>query len=94
MEDPSPRDDTLNGVVSTDAPPTLPHCQLTAAELVAKSIAPVKREFLRPPPARNCDKTADNNSDDKEAPQAAAPAPILKDKNSKRQMKRDRRQVS
>ncbi|XP_041998099.1 tRNA-dihydrouridine(47) synthase [NAD(P)(+)]-like isoform X2 [Salvia splendens] len=92
MEDPSPRDDTSNDVVPTEAPPTLPHCQLTAAELVAKSIAPVKREFLRPPPVRNCDKSADDNSDDKEAPQAAATPPILKDKKSKRQMKRDRRQ--
>ncbi|XP_057788581.1 LOW QUALITY PROTEIN: tRNA-dihydrouridine(47) synthase [NAD(P)(+)]-like [Salvia miltiorrhiza] len=93
MEDPSPREDISNGVV----PAPLPHCQMTAAELVAKAIAPMRREFLRPPPVRNCDNSVDKNSDDKEAAQddgriSVSAAPILKEKKSKRQLKRERRQ--
>lgn len=91
MEDPTPRVDAPDA----GAPPTTPHSQLSAAELVAKSIAPVKREFLRPPPVRN----GDRNADEREAPQegsatAVAAAPLLKEKKSKRQWKRDRLQVS
>ncbi|KAL1309030.1 hypothetical protein HN51_051697 [Arachis hypogaea] len=68
----------------------------TAEQLVARAIAPIKKEFLRPPPVRS-------SSADNEAAAAAAatndnknPAHpgsgLLKDKKSKRQLKRERRQ--
>ena len=69
--------------------------QLTPEELVAKAIAPVKREYLRPPPVRSSGNnvkdaasTGKNDGDDK-----AAPSSLVKEKKSKRQMKRERRQV-
>lgn len=69
---------------------------LTPQELVAKAIAPVKREFLRPPPVRSSSNnvkdaasTAKNDGDDK-----AAPSSLVKEKKSKRQLKRERRQVN
>lgn len=57
----------------------------TPEELVAKAIAPVKREFLRPPPLRPCNDVA---SDSK-----STPSTFVKEKKSKRQLKRERRQV-
>ncbi|CAK9315945.1 unnamed protein product [Citrullus colocynthis] len=67
---------------------------LTPQELVAKAIAPVKREFLRPPPVRSSSNnvkdaasTAKNDGNDK-----AAPSSLVKEKKSKRQLKRERRQ--
>lgn len=65
----------------------------TPEELVAKAIAPVKREYLRPPPSRPCnnnDSTVGVQNDDAAE---AKNTPILKDKKSKRQIKRERRQV-
>ncbi|PHT59042.1 tRNA-dihydrouridine(47) synthase [NAD(P)(+)]-like [Capsicum baccatum] len=63
----------------------------TAEELVAKAIAPVKREYLLPPPSRssNYNNTVGVENDDVAE---AKSAPIIKDKKSKRQMKRERRQ--
>ncbi|XP_023554076.1 tRNA-dihydrouridine(47) synthase [NAD(P)(+)]-like [Cucurbita pepo subsp. pepo] len=68
--------------------------QLTPEELVAKAIAPVKREYLRPPPVRSSGNnvkdaasTGKNDGDNK-----AAPSSLVKEKKSKRQMKRERRQ--
>ncbi|CAI9104655.1 OLC1v1003379C2 [Oldenlandia corymbosa var. corymbosa] len=58
--------------------------QLTSEELVAKAIAPVKKEFLCPPPTRN-------DADTELPPQTAA---LIKEKKSKRQLKRERRQES
>lgn len=62
----------------------------TPEELVAKAIAPVKREFLRPPPLR----PSSNNhggavSEEKAEPPQSA---IVKEKKSKRQLKRERRE--
>lgn len=63
--------------------------QLTTEELVAKSIAPIKKEFLRPPPSsRTAQKSA--SSDAVESKQAQSG--LVKEKKSKRQMKRERRQ--
>ncbi|CBI37975.3 hypothetical protein VitviT2T_002994 [Vitis vinifera] len=56
----------------------------TPGELVAKAIVPVKREFLRPPPLRPCNDVA---SDSK-----YTPSTFVKEKKSKRQLKRERRQ--
>ncbi|XP_060168523.1 tRNA-dihydrouridine(47) synthase [NAD(P)(+)]-like [Lycium barbarum] len=59
-------------------------------ELVAKAIAPVKREYLRPPPCRpsnNNDSSVGVQNDD--AAEAKS-AHIVKEKKSKRQIKRDR----
>ncbi|KAK4378213.1 hypothetical protein RND71_000075 [Anisodus tanguticus] len=65
----------------------------TPEELVAKSIAPVKREYLRPPPSRpstnNSNSTVGVENDD--AAEAKS-GPILKEKKSKRQIKRERQQ--
>lgn len=59
----------------------------TADELIARCIAPVKTEFLRPPP----DRTSSQN-DDVSIPKDKAPV-LAKEKKSKRQLKRERRQV-
>lgn len=65
--------------------------QLTAEELVVKSIAPVKREFLFPPPARPY---ANNTANDAvtERKGGDAPSALAKEKKSKRQLKRERQQ--
>lgn len=72
--------------------------QLTPEELVAKAIAPVKPHYLRPPPVRSssCNNakdaapsTAKNDDADK-----APPSSLVKEKKSKRQLKRERRQVN
>nr|GMD20918.1 tRNA-dihydrouridine(47) synthase [NAD(P)(+)]-like [Ipomoea batatas] len=65
----------------------------TPEELVAKAIAPVKREYLRPPPQRhhsdgNRAVTGVQNDDAAEAKSN----PLLKEKKSKRQLKRERLQ--
>jgi tRNA-dihydrouridine synthase 3 len=62
--------------------------EMSAEELVAKAIAPVKKEFLRPPPIR----PANNVQSESSPTPAPASAPLLKEKKSKRQAKRDRRQ--
>lgn len=64
----------------------------TPEELIAKAIAPVKGEFLRPPPVRPY---SSGQSD--AAPEARGGAPqsgLVKEKKSKRQLKRERQQVS
>lgn len=83
--------------VPEDAPPS--DCgggggiaEKTSEELIAKAIAPVKREFLRPPPIRPCsnsNETNDAGSGTKSAPYSS----LLKEKKSKRQLKRERLQV-
>lgn len=62
----------------------------TPEELVAKAIAPVKREFLRPPPIRPCSNDA---NDVGSGARSAPPSSLLKEKKSKRQLKRERLQV-
>ncbi|XAR72759.1 tRNA-dihydrouridine(47) synthase (NAD(P)(+)) [Bertholletia excelsa] len=62
--------------------------QQTPEELVAKAIAPVKREFLRPPPVR----PRGSDSSDVVTDTTSAPSSVLKEKKSKRQLKRERRQ--
>ncbi|KAI3422930.1 tRNA-dihydrouridine(47) synthase [NAD(P)(+)] [Psidium guajava] len=62
----------------------------TPEELVAKAIAPVKSEFLRPPPVR-----PSSSGQSEAAPEAKAGAPqsgLVKEKKSKRQLKRERQQ--
>lgn len=68
---------------------------LTPEELVAKSKAPVKREYLRPPPSRPSTNNNNNTTVGVENDDAAEAkrAPLLKDKKSKRQIKRERREV-
>lgn len=68
----------------------------TPQQLVAKAIAPVNPDFLRPPPLRSSSNTlkdatstANNDGDDK-----AGPSTLVKEKKSKRQLKRERRQVN
>lgn len=69
----------------------------TPEELVAKAIAPVKREFLRPPPVRSSEKNSDSvsQSDVNQAnvdTKSDASKSIVKEKKSKRQLKRERRE--
>lgn len=59
----------------------------TTDQLIARCIAPVRNEFLRPPP----DRTSSQN-DDVSIPKDKAPV-LAKEKKSKRQLKRERRQV-
>ncbi|XP_020538784.1 tRNA-dihydrouridine(47) synthase [NAD(P)(+)]-like isoform X2 [Jatropha curcas] len=64
----------------------------TPEELVAKAIAPVKKEFLRPPPSRtNQNETAASDAD---ADANAKWTVVSKEKKSRRQMKRERREKS
>ncbi|KAJ1386326.1 Zinc finger, CCCH-type [Sesbania bispinosa] len=60
--------------------------QQTPEELVARCIAPVKKDFLRPPPVR-----ASSPNDDVSVANDKPPA-LVKEKKSKRQLKRERRQ--
>ena len=64
--------------------------QQTPEDLVAKAIAPVKREFLLPPPIRPCCKDSNDVASDATK---SAPSNLLKEKKSKRQLKRERLQV-
>ena len=64
--------------------------QQTPEDLVAKAIAPVKREFLLPPPIRPCSK---DSNDVASGATKSAPSNLLKEKKSKRQLKRERLQV-
>lgn len=59
----------------------------TPEQLVARSIAPVKKDFLRPPPVR-----ASPPNDDVSIANDKTPV-LAKEKKSKRQLKRERRQV-
>jgi hypothetical protein len=66
--------------VTADAPtPARP----TPAELVARAIAPVKPAFLRPPPVREAPKE-----------EGGGGAVVKVEKKSKRQLKRERHQVT
>lgn len=75
-------------VVSASSPAT----QQTPEELVARSIAPVKRNFLRPPPVRPCS-SANRDGAVSETKDKPAQSAVDKEKKSKRQLKRERRQV-
>ncbi|KAL8543190.1 hypothetical protein ACS0TY_003916 [Phlomoides rotata] len=86
MEDSEGLDSTSKDVAAAEAVLTVP--AQSAEELVAKSIAPVKREYLRPPPVRN----GDNKAEEKVVSNDGPSAPILKEKKSKRQLKRERRE--
>lgn len=83
-------EDTRNSELDVDGSAAAPvPAQVTPEELVAKAIAPVKREFLRPPPVRASSATNTQNDDVAEAKSAS----LVKEKKSKRQLKRERRQV-
>ncbi|GAB4837824.1 hypothetical protein Ancab_027349 [Ancistrocladus abbreviatus] len=65
--------------------------QPSPEELVAKAIAPVKREFLRPPPLRPCSSVA--KTDGVLGTQFDSSSnKLVKEKKSKRQLKRERRE--
>ncbi|XP_058098783.1 tRNA-dihydrouridine(47) synthase [NAD(P)(+)]-like isoform X3 [Magnolia sinica] len=85
----------MDGGTSTDGGEPKASAHLKPEELVAKAIAPVKREYLRPPPLRPCssslpsdekDGTASNND------KSSSTAVVVKEKKSKRQLKRERQQ--
>ncbi|KAF6154533.1 hypothetical protein GIB67_028419 [Kingdonia uniflora] len=93
-EQPSPAMDEASMEVetnlsSTQTPSNPIEIQLSPEELIAKSIAPVKREYLRPPPPRptpsssNGGVITENNS---------ISFNVAKEKKSKRQAKRERQQ--
>lgn len=77
-------------------PPQLPRksvLEMSADELVAKSIVPVKKEYICPVPIRL---GSDNNGPSGDAVPASTTAsarPVSKEKKSKRQLKRERNQV-
>ncbi|KAG2400832.1 tRNA-dihydrouridine(47) synthase [Vigna angularis] len=60
----------------------------TPEQLVSRAIAPVKKEFLRPPPVRSS-----APDDDVSIPNENKTSVLAKEKKSKRQLKRERRQV-
>ena len=65
----------------------------TPEQLIARAIAPIKKEFLRPPPVRASSTNDDvSTANDKNPPQSGSA--VLKEKKSKRQLKRERRQVN
>ncbi|KAH9620890.1 hypothetical protein KSS87_003393 [Heliosperma pusillum] len=61
----------------------------TTEELVAKSIAPVKKEFLRPPPSSRSS-VVEVNEENVNGDNRHEKKSIVKDKKSKRQLKRER----
>lgn len=93
MQDQIVMDDTPNGAPTAEAPaPFQSHPDVEA--LVAKCVAPVKKDFLRPPPVRTTDSSSNSNDKDKaESQKETGPAPVIKEKKSKRQLKRERREV-
>ncbi|KAL2927927.1 tRNA-dihydrouridine(47) synthase [NAD(P)(+)]-like [Bienertia sinuspersici] len=82
---------TSSKTESSEQPPS-------TEELVAKSIAPVKKEFLRPPPTNRSTNSENyhNNSikddDNGKSDSSKADNGIVKEKKSKRQLKRERRE--
>jgi hypothetical protein len=60
----------------------------TTEQLIARCIAPVKKDFIRPPP----DRTTSSQNDTVSIPNDKPPV-LAKEKKSKRQLKRERRQV-
>lgn len=81
--------DTATFEPSSENPISLPEPQAAPPnpeELVAKAIAPVKAEFLRPPPSRSRSDGADEKN--------SVSSNVVKEKKSKRQLKRERQQVS
>lgn len=62
----------------------------TPEQLVARAIAPVKEQFLRPPPVRTSFASQNDDVSEKVSVQSGG---LVKEKKSKRQLKRERRQV-
>ncbi|GAB2267641.1 hypothetical protein Dimus_002622 [Dionaea muscipula] len=76
---------------SQPLPPSFPdELQPSPEELIAKSIAPVKREFLRLPPRRT--DSATRATDGKLEGGKTNSSKLVKEKKSKRQLKRERRE--
>ncbi|CAK7329588.1 unnamed protein product [Dovyalis caffra] len=87
--------------LTTENPnPTQDQQQPTATpeELVAKSVAPVKPQFLRPPPSRTSQNdttsyaVSDCNSNNSKSNNTNTISLVAKEKKSKRQLKRERQQ--
>lgn len=83
-------DDKSNSNPDVDRTSAIPAC-MSPEELVAKAIAPVKKEFLCPPPVRGDSTSAPNQNEGVREHNKSAP--LLKEKKSKRQLKRERLQV-
>jgi tRNA-dihydrouridine synthase 3 len=89
------------GLTSQNWNPTQDQQQPTATpeQLIAKSIAPVKPQFLRPPPSRASQKdttsstVSDSNNDISKSINTNTTSVVAKEKKSKRQLKRERQQV-
>lgn len=62
----------------------------SSEELVAKAIAPVKKEYLRPPPTSRS--SISDNKDENTKFASSKSSGIVKEKKSKRQLKRERRE--
>ncbi|KAG9443067.1 hypothetical protein H6P81_018921 [Aristolochia fimbriata] len=62
----------------------------SGSDLVAKAIAPVKQEYLRPPPTRSC--VNEESSKDGNSVKDSAASSVVTEKKSKRQLKRERKQ--
>ncbi|KAL4572943.1 hypothetical protein LXL04_019732 [Taraxacum kok-saghyz] len=79
--------------IPTEPPPLArkPVTEMSAEEMVAKSIVPVKKEFIYPVPNRL---NSDNNGPPTDAVPASttSSAPVSNEKKSKRQLKRERNQ--
>ncbi|KAH9696650.1 tRNA-dihydrouridine(47) synthase (NAD(P)(+))-like [Citrus sinensis] len=83
-------------VLPADSPPPQPNStgvpvhNLTPEELVAKAIAPVKKQFLRPPPTRANQNDTVKYTNERSSQQHSST--LVKEKKSKRQLKRERQQ--
>ncbi|XP_021753466.1 tRNA-dihydrouridine(47) synthase [NAD(P)(+)]-like [Chenopodium quinoa] len=66
-------------------PETATGTQPSPEELMAKGVAPVKKEFLRPPPTSRCVTSDENGKSDK-----SKSSGVVVEKKSKRQLKRER----
>ncbi|KAG6762919.1 hypothetical protein POTOM_033446 [Populus tomentosa] len=89
------------GLTSQNWNPTQDHQQqptATPEQLIAKSIAPVKPQFLRPPTSRTSQNdttsstVSDSNNDISKSNNTNTTSVVAKEKKSKRQLKRERQQ--
>lgn len=88
--EPSMMEDTQTSKRDDAVAPASAPAERTPEELVAKAMAPVKKEFLRPPPIRSSTSQPDDAATQTEPKSSAS---LIKEKKSKRQLKRERRQV-
>lgn len=93
-EDKEAKPDEIGGAPPEDPPPPPKPdgAHPRPEDLVARAIAPVKVEYLRPPPSRPRSTPEAGDAADDANEKKSAPSNVIKEKKSRRQLKRERRQ--